>query len=452
LAAADLFKSPIDNRPSSAFNRWEGGKGKGKGKNHAYQEQSFPEESKYEPQHRWDTSPEGSRNAGLHDFRFSGPSLADKVKAIAEKKGRRTEVVITRDDDRLIQAAARTLAHSLSQNTNRTYASNFELFLGFCVRQNLSPVLNGWDKRKDEDTLIAFILYEFEIHGNKYSTLKVKLSAIRAAMMEEGYANPIEGKYTLARHMKGIKALRGNTDAKEPLPAEAFRNLLISTQGKSLRVRCITLAIAFAFFFLLRVSEFAARDSVYMEKFIALRQDVTFYKKGKLCAWSDVETDAVELFIKGSKTDQRHQGCRRMQHRSGDDILCPVKCIQEWFGLTYGSAIPASAPLFSIPKGKFGAEWKVLTRDDVTILMKGAAVECNIPSKHVATHSIRISGATALLLANVPPETVQIIGRWTSNTFIGYQRYKAELMGGIANRMANTHYITAPVYPTKKGN
>ena len=452
LAAVDLFKSPIDNRPSSAFNRWEGGKGKGKGKNHAYQEQSFPEESKYEPQHRWDTSPEGSRNAGLHDFRFSGPSLADKVKAIAEKKGRRTEVVITRDDDRLIQAAARTLAHSLSQNTNRTYASNFELFLGFCVRQNLSPVLNGWDKRKDEDTLIAFILYEFEIHGNKYSTLKVKLSAIRAAMMEEGYANPIEGKYTLARHMKGIKALRGNTDAKEPLPAEAFRNLLISTQGKSLRVRCIALAIAFAFFFLLRVSEFAARDSVYMEKFIALRQDVTFYKKGKLCAWSDVETDAVELFIKGSKTDQRHQGCRRMQHRSGDDILCPVTCIQEWFGLTYGSAVPASAPLFSIPKGKFGAEWKVLTRDDVTILMKGAAVECNIPSKHVATHSIRISGATALLLANVPPETVQIIGRWTSNTFIGYQRYKAELMGGIANRMANTHYITAPVYPTKKGN
>lgn len=374
------------------------------------------------------------------------------MKAVAEKKGRRVEVVITRDNDILVQASARTLSHSLSKNTNRTYANNFALFLGFCERQNLSPVLNGWDKRKDEDTLIAFILYEFEIHRNKYSTLKIKLSAIRAAMMEEGYANPIEGKYTLARHMKGVKALRGNTDAKEPLPAEAFRIILISTQGKSVKIRCIALAIAFAFFFLLRVSEFAARDSVYMEKFIALRQDVTFYKKGKLCAWNDVEADAVELFIKGSKTDQSQQGCRRMQHRSGDDVLCPVKCIQEWFGLTYGSAIPANAPLFSIPKGKFGAEWTVLTRDDVTTLMKGAAVECNIPAKHVATHSIRISGATALLLAGVPPETVQIIGRWTSNTFIGYQRYKAELMGGIANKMINTHYITAPVYHMEKGN
>ena len=57
-------------------------------------------------------------------------------------------------------------------------------------------------------------MYEYEIHGNKYSTLKLKLSAIRSAMMDEGYANPLENKTTLARHMRGIKALRGATDAK----------------------------------------------------------------------------------------------------------------------------------------------------------------------------------------------------------------------------------------------
>jgi hypothetical protein len=37
------------------------------------------------------------------------------------------------------------------------------------------------------------------------------------------------------------------------------------------------------------VSEFAARDAFFMEKLIALRQDVTFYKKGKLCSWNDPE-------------------------------------------------------------------------------------------------------------------------------------------------------------------
>ncbi len=84
----------------------------------------------------------------------------------------------------------------------------------------------------------------------------------------------------------------------------------------------------------------------------------------------------------------------------------------EWFALTEGSAIPSSAPLFSVPKGREGLEWDVLTRDVVTLLMKGAAVDCGVDTALVSTHSIRISGATALLLAGVAPEVVQIIGRW----------------------------------------
>ncbi len=97
----------------------------------------------------------------LHNMSFLGLSLAEKTQNAAERKGRRIEVIITKNDDRLVQAATRTLAHSLSKNTNRAYTSNFQLPLGFCARQNLSPVLNGLDKRKDEDTLIAFILYEY---------------------------------------------------------------------------------------------------------------------------------------------------------------------------------------------------------------------------------------------------------------------------------------------------
>jgi hypothetical protein len=125
-----------------------------------------------------------------------------------------------------------------------------------------------------------------------------------------------------------------------------------------------------------------------MEKFIALRKDVSFFKNGKLCAWNDPGANAIELFIKGSKTDQRQQGCRRMQHLSGDDVFCPVKIMQEWFRLTHGSAIPASAPLFSIPKGKTGSEWFVLTRDNITLLMKGMAAEYNLSPEKIGTHTV----------------------------------------------------------------
>ena len=76
----------------------------------------------------------------------------------------------------------------------------------------------------------------------------------------------------------------------------------------------------------------------------------------------------------------------------------------------------------------------------MTLLVKGVATEFGMDKDLVGTHSIRISGATALLLAGVPPEVVQIIGRWASNAFIGYTRYQAELMNGVAMRMANSRY------------
>ncbi len=67
-----------------------------------------------------------------------------------------------------------------------------------------------------------------------------------------------------------------------------------------------------------------------------------------------------------------------MQYLSGDATLCPINCMVEWFALTEGSHIPASAPLFSVPKGQEGVEWSVLTREAVTLLMKGAAVDFDL--------------------------------------------------------------------------
>ena len=39
---------------------------------------------------------------------------------------------------------------------------------------------------------------------------------------------------------------------------------------------------------------------------------------------------------------------------------------------------------------------------------------------------------------------VKIAGRWRSDAFIGYTRYQAELMAGIAQRMVSTSYVVKP--------
>ena len=217
------------------------------------------------------------RESTAHYERFVGSSLATKVATAAQRtNARRVEVTIGKYDDRLVLAAAQTLAFSLSKNTQRAYGGNFNFFLGFCERQALSPFLDGINRRQDEATLIQYVMYEWDVHRNAYATIRLKLSAIRSAMMEEGYPNPLDGKFTLDRHMKGIKTMRGATATKEPLPAEAFKCILEQTRGVGLMVRATALAIALAFFFLLRVSEFAARDGYYMEPFMCqeVRRDV----------------------------------------------------------------------------------------------------------------------------------------------------------------------------------
>ena len=69
----------------------------------------------------------------------------------------------------------------------------------------------------------------------------------------------------------------------------------------------------------------------------------------------------------------------------------------------------------------------MLTRDNVTLLMRGMAAEYNLKPEKIGTHSVRISGATALLQAGIPPATVQIIGRWVSNSFIGYTKIQSRV-------------------------
>ena len=132
------------------------------------------------------------------------------------------------------------------------------------------------------------------------------------------------------------------------------------------------------------------------------------------------------------------QVCTRSHFRSGGDI-CPVESLVEWFKLTDGSRIPASAPLFSVPQGQTD-EWKVITRADVSELIKRAAVDKGVPKCLIGTHSIRISGATHVLLCGCHPSVVQIIGRWRSSYFLRYQRYQSELMHGVSAHMAGSKF------------
>ena len=57
-------------------------------------------------------------------------------------------------------------------------------------------------------------------------------------------------------------------------------------------------------------------------------------------------------------------------------------------------------------------------------------------AESIGTHSLRSGAATAMFIAGVPAETIQLIGRWKSQTFLRYIRTQVqELTQGVASGM-----------------
>ena len=60
------------------------------------------------------------------------------------------------------------------------------------------------------------------------------------------------------------------------------------------------------------------------------------------------------------------------------------------------------------------------------------------PVDRIGTHSIRAGAAMAMFLAGVPCETIQLIGRWRSRTFMKYLRIQVTASTrGITTKMTS---------------
>jgi hypothetical protein len=63
-----------------------------------------------------------------------------------------------------------------------------------------------------------------------------------------------------------------------------------------------------------------------------------------------------------------------------------------------------------------------------------------LKAEDIGTHSIRLGAAMAMYLAGVKVETIQMIGRWRSRSFMRYLRIQVpETTRGVATRMTSRH-------------
>jgi len=257
------------------------------------------------------------------DQTFDVPSqLSDKPRRKGAKRERR---VIDFTNEFVQQARADLDARSLGSNSAPAYKSNWKLFLKFCEDHDLDPELRGKDQRKDEQLLINYIDFEYMVHKNKWTTIRAKLSAIRWYTISLGYENPVDytKKPKLKRRLDTFKKLRGTRNPKKTVTITMLkllqRKLMKKATAGDTWALGISAACILGYFFMLRVGEFAAEDSLHVANYVIKKKDVKFFKNGRECMWHEAP-DKVSIHITGSKTDQGMEGVHRSLFRSYSEL------------------------------------------------------------------------------------------------------------------------------------
>ena len=79
----------------------------------------------------------------------------------------------------------------------------------------------------------------------------------------------------------------------------------------------------------------------------------------------------------------------------------------------------------------------VMNRDFMSALLKGAGIDCGIPAADVATHSLRIGGATAMFATRkYTDDEVRRFGRWRSDCWRRYVYAAREVVRGLSAAMS----------------
>ena len=274
--------------------------------------------------------------------------------------------------------------------------------------------------------------------GNKCSTVKGKLNGVRWHHLYAGLANPLENKFQVASALRMLKKLRGDSTGKLPVTPEILRCIGRTLDFGRERDVVTWAAVNFGFFFMMRSSEYLASGGVF-EPTRALTVDKCLPHIGD--APTDTEylkADSVTVLFEASKTDQNRVGCTRTCYATKID-LCPVAAYKRLRLMrengTAGSNWRGDQPLMMANDG-----W-TCSREWITAVLKAAAIDCGIAGTDVATHSLRIGGATtAAASGTIDYEDIRRFGRWKSDCWRRYVYSERSRCKGFAFSMAAANY------------
>ena len=293
------------------------------------------------------------------------------------------------------------------------------------------------DKIEREQLLMDFCLWlaVSKPSGRQISvkTIRGYLSSVRAWHLRE-FRTHICGDLDykqLSDFLKGITrvvqqpARRRRFGVRTQDLAKALEKCLAANTAANANWRA---ALVTAFCGLMRGAEIALQgDESFNTLYHLTRADVSF----------EVGEDGVEyvvLMMRTAKKGPEEGKTTPLILGGGGKFFDPVRELRRLFT---DDPVPreqwASTPLFRVGLAPMRVAW---VRDVVKALM--GAVGCE-PARFGA-HSLRIGGATAAYAAGVPPATIRLMGRWSSEIYMIYTRMSKEVAVGLAAAVGSTPF------------
>ena len=224
--------------------------------------------------------------------------------------------------------------------------------------------------------------------------------------------------------LRRLKALPAPVRFKEPIPLEVVLALLNDTD-LSIGIRA---AVALAWFLTLRLGEsmLSQLTEVYNSARTTQRGDVDFVTDAGGVVVS------VRITTRGAKNDPYNEGgvkvlCKATQ----PGALCPVALFMEYWQITERLGFETDQPLIRHPDGR------LVTTQQVRKQIKRHAQLLGYNPDWFGNHSTRIQGATRMLAANVPMQTMLKQGNWkTDRGIMPYMRHSGEMQRTVSNALA----------------
>ena len=230
--------------------------------------------------------------------------------------------------------------------------------------------------------------------------------------------------------LQGYSRLRGAPLRRHPVTPRMLSWIRSGLHPqRSMEDAVLWAALLLGFFFLLRVGEYLAPETVDNRKKGLRGSDLIPWKDG-LPVTTFRQADEVVLRIRGSKTDQLNEGHVKNHFRSGSD-LCVIEALE---------FLQALAPRrWNEEKDSYllaNAHGKPLRRAEIHASLARAASALGGDPGRMGTHSLRFGGASALWAAYRDSAVVKRWGRWDSEAFQGYLWEARSNAEGVSAAMA----------------